>query len=104
MSQFKTCFWYIDPCGDPVTNKIIGETLPEENECHGKLCSDGKRRDLWVCEHSIVTHLENARKALHLKFNILVQRNQHGKIRFWKFEKKHSRANVADLKVNGHHD
>ena len=79
--------WYIDPCGDPVTNRLIAEQCPEEDVCMGKLCSDGQRRNLWRCDRSVVREMIRARAEFKMKFLLFVQAGKHGKVRAWNFEK-----------------
>lgn len=79
--------WYIDPCGDPVTNRLIAEQCPEEDACGNMMCSDGHRRNLWRCDRSVVREIVAARPELRIRFQLFVQEGKHGKIRPWHFEK-----------------
>ena len=86
MSDFTV--WYVDTRGDPDTNKLVAKMLPVESACSDKLCADGLKRNLLMCEHSMVAYLENARVSFHLKHQIFVQRYPHGKVRLWRFNGK----------------
>lgn len=87
MKKFNP-IWFVDPNGDLASNKLIVDMFlefSEENECRGKLCLDGVRRDLWRCDHLTVEKLRNANTQMDLKFKIFVQDSRNGKPRNWDF-------------------
>src|SRR3989344_3146957 len=77
-------FWYVYP-RDAGTNKVFSDNLDEEDSCEEKLCSDGKRRNLWRCSTSNIAEFENSATDLRLRFRIFVQEGMYGKIRPWLF-------------------
>ncbi len=85
--------WYIHPGGCVTTNRLLAERLPQEDACPQKLCADGVLRDLWKCDHAVVTEFTRARKQLSLNFKVFVQEGQ-GPVRLWKFEEKKQATKV----------
>lgn len=73
--------WFVEPL-DSLTNETISRELTEENCLRGALCADGKKRNLWSCDYSLISKLRRSRK-IGLKFNVFV-RQGGGKIRQFK--------------------
>ncbi len=80
--------WYIEPFGCLMTNRLLSERLSVEDTCSNKLCSDGKERNLWRCEYTLVAELEQAKSQLNLAFRVYVQEGHNTQIRMWPFRRK----------------
>ena len=79
--------WYIDPLGDSTVNKIIADNSSPEDECCDQRCSDGVKRDLWRCEHDLITRLKRLEATICLHYNVYRKRGQYGQIERWNFER-----------------
>ncbi len=90
--------WYVFPL-DKGTNEVIARQLSEDDACHDQLCNDGKKRNLWRCDHPFVAFLKRSSLGGGLRFMVFVREGQYGQIRPWKLEElvKHSRKKPATL-------
>ncbi len=77
--------WYIYPLDGP-TNEAIAAQLSEEDACRDQLCNDGKKRNLWRCDHPFVAFLRRSSLGGGLKFLVFVREGKYGQIRPWKLE------------------
>ena len=78
--------WYVEPL-DSLTNGVIWSAIgSEDNACESMPCADGKRHNLFRCDHEAITNLRRNRRQLHLRFKVFVQEGQ-GAIRPWSVKK-----------------
>jgi len=90
-------FWYVYP-RDAVANQTFSRYLDPDDFCADKICSDGKKRNLWRCSSQKIGEFERCANDLNLRFQIFVREGMHGKIRPWLFSslrRKQRRATVA---------
>ena len=85
MKNENSCTWFIDSIGDTHVNQVIAENSSPEDECLGQLCSDGLRRNLWRCQHDLITRLNRFALTNKIHFQIY-RRHGNGEIEPWKFE------------------
>jgi hypothetical protein len=93
MSKKFETIWYIDPCGDSNANECVvgmlrgaGKTLPEQEECLGQECEDGKSRSLWRCpDHVFVSQFITQAQRFGYRFEIFHRKSKDGKIEAWPF-------------------
>ncbi|HEY4499413.1 MAG TPA: hypothetical protein VJH94_05155 [Candidatus Paceibacterota bacterium] len=82
MKRKRSTSWFLEPLDIP-SNYALAKLITEENCCPSILCADGKQRDLWKCDHSVVQRFQN--NATQFRLRIFVQTGKFGKIRPWKF-------------------
>lgn len=78
--------WYVDTLNHVHTNSVVAGMALEEDICPDKLCSDGKKRNLWRCDHGAINTLVENREELQLHFQIYRQKGKHGNVEHWTFE------------------
>lgn len=78
--------WYVDTLNHVHTDSVVAEMAPEEDICLGKLCSDGKERNLWRCDREVINALVKNREEQQLQFQIYRQKGKHGQVEHWTFE------------------
>jgi len=96
MAEPKATFWYLEPF-DSDTNRICSENLAGEDVVVNIRCADGKRHNLWRCNHFEVQRFEDCRNQLRLRFRVFVQQGRCGAIREWKFERTGAKRGLVTL-------
>ena len=71
--------WYLFT-DDAYTNESISRELPPENTSYNTSCSDGKKRDLWVCDGQFVTKMLKNKKSQKFIFDVYKREGSHGPI------------------------
>lgn len=71
--------WYVEPLDDD-TNKVVGRKKWEDSMLEGVRCSDGLRRNLWLCDRDLINALNKSKSSLNLRFRVYVQEGD-GEIR-----------------------
>jgi hypothetical protein len=72
--------WYIEPFGAG-TNSVLAANCKDEDYCDQIECSDGKKRNLWICSEQIRNCMVRSRFRLNLGFRVFRMVLPNGKIR-----------------------
>lgn len=89
--------WYVE-AHDSHTNEVIADVLPTENAHKNVLCIDGKKRDFWQCEYSLIAKLIKNQSSGQLVFTIFYRVGRYGPVRKWPFTKKKKLTIASALK------
>jgi len=95
----KVYTWFIDPKGDPRTNRLVASELSEWNECRDKLCEDGKSRNLWCCpDREFVRNFQRTADASKYPYDVYVREGNYGPVRLWTFDNMSKRERKERIK------
>ncbi len=91
--------WFIEATGH--TNEVIATELGAENAHKDVLCQDGKVRDLWACDYSLIPKLLKNEASGQLEFKVFFREGMYGPIKPWPFlrRKRMGLAEAVEKKV-----
>ena len=96
--------WYVEAL-DEHTNEVIasvsGAEIPALNARIGVFCIDGRRRDLWECEYTLIAKLlKSRRRDKRLLFKVFYREGRYGPVRLWPFTNK-KKLTLASARKKG---